>query len=85
MKEHQDAGGVSAGDDRPFARNAVEIDRLELDVLSDRPNRADLIEAAAALRPADRPRLGAEKRANSVDFGFRHGHPLLSAAHSMPA
>ena len=48
MKEHQDPRRVAAGDDRPFGSDAVEIGRLELDVASDRPDRADLVNALAA-------------------------------------
>ena len=73
MKVHQHAGGVGAGDDRPFAFDAVEIDRLELDVVGDRPDRSDLLDPASALLPADRPRLGAEESANGVDFALSHG------------
>jgi hypothetical protein len=36
MKVDQNAGGVGAGDDRPFAFDPVEVDRLELDVVGDR-------------------------------------------------
>ena len=59
MKVDQHARSVGAGDDRPFAFDPVEIDRLELDVVRDRPDRADLLDPASALFPADRPRLGA--------------------------
>ena len=72
MKVDQHAGSVGAGNDRPFALDPVEIDRLELDVVRDRPDRPDLLDPASALFPAHRPRLGAEERANGVDFGLRH-------------
>jgi len=72
MKEHQDSGGIAAGNDRPFSRHAAELDRLELHVLGHRPGRADLVEPPAALRPSDRPRLGAEQRAHGVDFALTH-------------
>ena len=59
MKVDQHTGGVGAGDDRPFAFDPVEIDRLKLDVIGDRPDRSDLLDPASALFPTDRARLGA--------------------------
>jgi hypothetical protein len=59
MKVDQNAGGVGPGDDRPFAFDPVEVDRLELDVVRDWPDRTDLLDPASALFPADRPWLGA--------------------------
>ena len=85
MKVDQHAGGVGARDDRPFALDAVEIDRLELDVVRDRPGRPDLLDPATAFFPADRPRLGAEESANGVDFGLRHPLPPTCPAHSTRA
>ena len=38
MKIDQHAGGVGARNDRPFALDPVEIDRLELDIVRDRPD-----------------------------------------------
>src|SRR5262249_7813532 len=70
VDEH--ARDVAAGDDRPFAGDAVEIDRLELYVLGNRPDRADLVEALAALGPAHRPRLGAEQHAYGIDLTLGH-------------
>ena len=59
MEVDQNAGGVGAGNDRPFAFETVEVDRLELNVVRDRPDRSDLLDPASALFPADRPRFGA--------------------------
>ena len=72
VKEHQHPGRVAAGSDRPFARHAVEIGRLELDVAGDRPDRADFVKALAASLPAHRARLGAKQSANGVDFALGH-------------
>ena len=80
MKIHQHAGIVSARDDRPFTLDPVEIDRLERDIVRDRPDRPDLLDPAPPLFPAHRPRLGAQERANGVDFTLSHGAPLLAAA-----
>ena len=73
MKVHQDPRGIAAGNYRPFSRHAAEVDRLELYVLGHRPDRADLVEPPAALRPSERPRLGAEQRAHGIDFTLTHG------------
>jgi hypothetical protein len=70
MKVDQRAGGVGAGNDRPFALDPIEIDRFELDIVGDRPDRADLLDPASPLFPAHRPRLGAQESANGVDFGL---------------
>src|SRR4029077_20967412 len=45
MEEQQTAEAVAAGHALPFPRHAVEIDRIELHVAGDRPERADLVEA----------------------------------------
>src|SRR5690348_18429135 len=64
VEVHQNAGGSALGDDRPFARNATNVDDRETHVLSDWPDRADLIKPLTTLRPANWPRLRAEKLAN---------------------
>ena len=81
VKEHQHAGGVAAGRDRPFARHAAEISRLELHVVGDRPHGADLVNAAAALLPAHRPRLGAREEREWRRFRFGPPAILSFAAH----
>jgi hypothetical protein len=58
VEEEENAGGIAACNDRPFPSYAVDIDRLELDVVGDRPDRADFVDALAAFGPADGPRLG---------------------------
>ena len=75
MKVDQRAGGVGAWSDRPFARDSVEINRLELDVARDRPDGANLLDPASAFFPAHWPRLAAQESANGVDFAFSHGEP----------
>ncbi len=77
VKEHQHSRRVAGGSNRPFAGHAVEIDRLELDVVGNRPDRPDLVDAIAPLLPAHRPRLGAKKGADSVDFALGHGRSLF--------
>src|SRR6266508_5736305 len=59
MEKHQDAGGIAAGNDRPFPRHATDINRGGLYVLSYRPNRTDIIETLSSLDPSNRSRLGA--------------------------
>jgi hypothetical protein len=59
MKVDQNAGGVGPGDDRPFAFDPVEVDRLEFDVVRDWPDRPNLLDPASPLFPAHRPRFGA--------------------------
>ena len=85
VKKHQHAGCVAAGRDRRSARHAVEIDRHELHVVSDRPNGTDLFNAAAAFLPAHRPRLGAEKTANGVDFALAHRRSFPVKRHKLTA
>jgi hypothetical protein len=74
MKVDQHARGVGAGNDRPFARNAIEVGRLEFHVVRDRPDGANLLDPPPPLFPAHRPRLAAQERANGVDFGFSHAY-----------
>jgi hypothetical protein len=49
VEEEENAGGIAACNDRPFPSYAVDIDRLELDVVGDRPDRADFVDALTAL------------------------------------
>src|SRR5215216_4093154 len=49
-----------------------EIDRLEPNVVGNRPDRADLVDAGAPLRPTDRPRLCRQQRADGVDVVPAH-------------
>ena len=72
MEEEENAGGVTAGSDRPFARHAVEIDRVERDVVGHRPDGADLVEPPAPFGPADGSRLGGQQRADGIDFALAH-------------
>src|SRR5262249_26082498 len=65
--------GVAAGDDRPLARHAVDIDRRQRHIRRDRPGGADLLDALAPLAPADRPRPGRQQLANGIDLAL--GHP----------
>src|SRR5208337_5155921 len=73
VEEHQRAGSVAARDDRPFAGDAVAVDRFEHDILGDRPDCADLVQPAATRLPTDRPRLGRQKGANGGDIAYGHG------------
>ena len=83
MKVEQHARSVGVRHDRPFAFDPVQIDRLQLDVVRDRPDRPDLLDPASPLFPADGPRLGAEENANGIDFGLRHpSAPCLPQTHS---
>ncbi len=50
MEKHQDAGSITAGNDRPFSRHAADIEAGELHVIGYRPNRTDLVEALGAGR-----------------------------------
>jgi hypothetical protein len=58
VEEHQDASGVTAWGDRPFAGHTVEIDQIEIHVVGHGPDGADLFEAFAPLDPSHGPRLG---------------------------
>src|SRR5438067_10991934 len=68
MKKHQNPRWVARRRDRPFSRYAGEVGTRELHVFGCRPDRADLVEALAPLRPPDRPRLRAEQRPHRNDF-----------------
>src|SRR5579871_370235 len=82
VKVHQYSGRVPAGSDRPFARHAIEIGGLKLDVAGDRPDRADFVKAVTASLPAYGSGLRAEKRADGVDFALGHGQSLFLLLHS---
>jgi prevent-host-death family protein len=73
MEEQQHPGRIAAGYDRPFALEAIDVDRLELHVAGDRPDGANLLDALAPLLPPDRPGLGLQTVADGVDFALRHG------------
>src|SRR5580704_19678877 len=73
VEEEQHPGGIAARNDRPLALEAVNVDRLELDVAGDRPDGANLLDPLAPLLPSDRPRLGLQKVADGVDFALGHG------------
>ena len=72
VKEEQHIGGIAARNDRPFAFEAIDVDRLELDVAGDRPDRANLLDALPPLLPPDRPGLALQKVADGVDFTLGH-------------
>src|SRR5205807_9654341 len=72
VKKHQDPRWVAARRDRPFSRYAGEFGTGEVHICGDRPDRADLVEALAPLRPPDRPRLRAQERAHGIDFGLSY-------------
>ena len=57
MEKQQDAGRVGAGSERELAWDAIEIDRLEPDIIGDQPDGPHLVETAAALCPSDWPGL----------------------------
>jgi hypothetical protein len=69
----EDAGSVRPRRDRPFAIDSIEIDRLEFDIIGDRPDGADLLDPPPAFLPAHRPRLTAQESADGVNFALRHG------------
>ena len=72
MEEHQNAIGIAAGDDRPLARYAAEIDRGESHVIGYGPDRTDLVETLSPLSPTDGSRLGGQQRADGLDFVLSH-------------
>jgi hypothetical protein len=74
MKEHQHLGSVAAGNDGPFPRHAIAVDWRKLDVIGDRTNGANLIQALAPGLPAHGPRLGTQESADGVDPVRIHDH-----------
>ena len=54
MKEQKNSGGVTDRNIGPFTRNAASIDRNEIDIVSNRPDRTYLVKALPPLNPTDR-------------------------------
>ncbi len=80
----QRARRFAAGDDRPFARHAVAIDRLAFHVGCHRPGRSDFVQTLPPLRPADRPRLRAQQCADGVDLAVSQGRISRGPHHRTP-
>ena len=91
VEEHQDARGVAAGSQRPFAAHAIAIDVLKLHIVGHRPHRADLIEPLAPLRPPHRPRLRTQQGPDGIDLVLGQGvssrgkNPLSRTHHNADA
>ena len=77
MQKQQDAGRITAGNDRPFSWYSADIDLGELGVVGYRPMRTNLVEALAPVGPSDGSRLGTQERANGLDFALNHFFCLL--------
>ena len=78
VEEEQHPGGIAARNDRPFALEAIDVDRFELDVAGDRPDGANLLDALPPLLPPNRPRLAFQQVADGVDFARSHEVVLSS-------
>ena len=70
MKEQQNAGGVAAGNQRPLARHLVNIDRIQLDIISHGPESTDLLQTLTPCCPTDRSRLRAQQGVNVTAQGL---------------
>jgi len=51
MKEQKNSGGVTDRNIGPFPRNAASIDRNEIDIVSNGPDRTYLVKALPPLNP----------------------------------
>ena len=72
VEEDQHPRRVAPRRQREFAGHAVDVRRLEPDVVGDRPCRADLLDPRPPLGPAGGPRLGGQHLADRVDLGPAH-------------
>jgi hypothetical protein len=58
VKEHQDSRRITVRSDRAFSAETIDIYRLKLHIISDRPDGTDIVEPLAPLGPANGSRLG---------------------------
>jgi hypothetical protein len=68
----QNAGRVTAGNDRSFPRDAVEIDRIELHVVGHGPEGTNIVEALTPLYPPHGSRLGTQQSADGINSALTH-------------
>src|SRR6478672_9387485 len=72
MKKHQHPRRIATGNHGIFAGHAIHINGSEFHAVCNWPNSTNLVEPFSPCGPTNRPWLGTQECADSIDFALVH-------------